>query len=192
MNFEIALNSINSWVAETKSQSLSPWEKEIFRHSWDGDKYDDMNISGYSIDYIRKVLAPKLWKLLSEVIGETVTKKNLKMVIASALEKRNSQKFSYRLKLTIFYQHDHSHVDENTVNNVVGGNYYKNLSLSLRYEDVEFDCIDRRLENCVNRSAGINDNGVNSIRESYTTKLGNGTLLVINVPVDQKIDKIMT
>ncbi|OCR00730.1 hypothetical protein BCD67_12225 [Oscillatoriales cyanobacterium USR001] len=191
MNFEIALSSINSWVAETKSQSLSPWEREIFRHSWDGDKYDDMNISGYSVDYIRKILAPKLWKLLSEVIGETVTKKNLKMVIASALEKRNSQKFSYRLKLTISYRNDTSNVDESSVHKVTG-NYYKSLSLSLQYEDVEFDCIDRRLENCVNRSAGINDNGVNSIRESYTTKLGNGTAIVINVPVDQKIDKIMT
>ncbi len=132
MNFEIALSSINIWVAETKYKSLSPWEKEIFRHSWEGDKYDDMNIYGYSIDYIRKILAPKLWKLLSEVIGETVTKKNLRIVIESALEKRNSQRFSPSPKFTLSYRRDTSNVDETTVHNIIAGNCYKSLKLSLR------------------------------------------------------------
>jgi len=145
MNCEIALSSINVWVAETKSKSLSPWEEEIFRQSWEGDKYDDMNISGYSIDYIRKILAPKLWKLLSEVIGETVTKKNLNIVIASALKKRNSQKFSYGLKVTISYRCDPFNIDETTLYNI--------------------------------------------FRESCTTKFGNGTAIVTNVPVDLKIHK---
>jgi hypothetical protein len=148
MNCEIALSSINIWVSETKSQSLSPWEKEIFRHSWEGYKYDDMNISGYSIDYIRKILAPKLWKLLSEVVGETVTKKNLRIVIASALEKRNNQEFSPSPKFTLSFWHDTSHVDETSENYVINlAAIQTQISLHELYEDVEFDCIDSRLEN---------------------------------------------
>lgn len=96
MNLEEVLNLLDHWVNETKGKKMSPQQKEIFRRSWEGEEYDDMEIFRYSNEYIKKMLAPKLWKLLSEVVGEQVTKNTLKIVIEPALEKRSCQQDSLK------------------------------------------------------------------------------------------------
>ncbi len=87
---------LDNWVVESRGQGLSPQQKEIFRRSWEGQEYDDMEISRYSTDYIKKMLAPKLWKLLSEVIGEPVTKNTLRIVIEPPLKVRSRQQHSLK------------------------------------------------------------------------------------------------
>ena len=96
MDLEKLLILLDDWVVESRGQGLSPQQKEIFRRSWEGQEYDDMEISRYSTDYIKKMLAPKLWKLLSEVIGEPVTKNTLRIVIEPALKVRSRQQHSLK------------------------------------------------------------------------------------------------
>jgi hypothetical protein len=50
-----------------------------------------MEVRGYTTGYIEKVVAPKLWQLLSEVTGEKVTKKTFQIVLVPALERRAQQ-----------------------------------------------------------------------------------------------------
>ena len=88
MNNDEALSLLEDWVVENRGQGLCSRQKEIFRRSWEGQEYDDMEILGNSTDYIKKILGPQLWKLLSEVIGEPVTKKTLRIVIEPALKVR--------------------------------------------------------------------------------------------------------
>ena len=55
-----------------------------------------MEILGNHADYIKKILGPQLWKLLSEVIGEPVTKKTLRIVIEPALKVQSRQQHSLK------------------------------------------------------------------------------------------------
>lgn len=89
MNSEEVLPILDNWVAEAKGQRLSFLQKEIICKSWDGERYDDMEIYKYKVSYIKQEAGPKLWKLLSEVIGETVTKDTLKPVVEQAIKKRS-------------------------------------------------------------------------------------------------------
>ncbi|WP_155967388.1 NB-ARC domain-containing protein [Kamptonema formosum] len=70
---------------------MSPLQKQIIQRAWEGQTYDKMEVPGYTIGYIEKVVAPTLWKLLSEVIGEQVTKKTFQIVLVPALERRAQQ-----------------------------------------------------------------------------------------------------
>ena len=96
MNTDEALSLLDDWVVENRGQGLSPQQKEIFRRSWEDQEYDDMEIFLYKTSYIKQVLGPKLWKLLSEVIGEPVTKNTLRIVIEPALKVLSRQQDSLK------------------------------------------------------------------------------------------------
>ncbi|MGE5659737.1 MAG: NACHT domain-containing protein [Actinomycetota bacterium] len=89
MNIEEVLILLDNWVREKKREGLTPVQKEILRRAWDDQTYDDMEIYPYSNESIKKMLAPKLWKLLSEVLGQPVTKKTLRIVVEAAVEERS-------------------------------------------------------------------------------------------------------
>ncbi|MGB7713107.1 MAG: hypothetical protein WBL95_26825 [Microcoleus sp.] len=91
MEVEEMLNLLDAWVLEKKGKSLDFAEKEIIRLSWLDVDYADMNISGYSPNYVERRLAQGLWTLVSEVIGEgkKVTKKTSKLAMEEAIKKRS-------------------------------------------------------------------------------------------------------
>lgn len=91
MEVEEMLNLLDAWVLEKKGKSLDFAEKEIIRLSWLDVDYADMNISGYSPNYVERRLAQGLWTLVSEVIGEgkKVTKKTSKLAMEAAIKKRS-------------------------------------------------------------------------------------------------------
>jgi len=91
MEVEEMLNLLDAWVLEKKGKSLDFAEKEIIRLSWLDVDYADMNISGYSPNYVERRLAQGLWALVSEVIGEgkKVTKKTSKLAMEEAIKKRS-------------------------------------------------------------------------------------------------------
>jgi Tfp pilus assembly protein PilF len=91
MEVEEMLNFLDKWVLEKKGKSLDFAEKEIIRLSWLDVDYADMNISGYSPNYVERRLAQGLWALVSEVIGEgkKVTKKTSKLAMEEAIKKRS-------------------------------------------------------------------------------------------------------
>lgn len=91
MNLEEVLRVLDNWVVAERGESLTSTEKEIISKTWDNVKYEDMKIPGYASSYVEKKLAPTLWDLLTEVLGERekITKKNLKIIVEQAINKRS-------------------------------------------------------------------------------------------------------
>lgn len=81
MRFEDALAWVESTLIARTNKPLTLPEKEILRAAWDNKTYSHVAESLYlSVGHI-KDLASLLWKRLSPVLGEKVTKKNLRRVI---------------------------------------------------------------------------------------------------------------
>ena len=94
MNFETALQLINNAVVALTGRHINPAEATILRGTWHGMTYDQMaNQSQYSLNYLMRDIGPKLWKRLSEALGEEVGKTNLRI----ALERRYSKSFARSL-----------------------------------------------------------------------------------------------
>jgi WD40 repeat protein len=64
-----------------QAQSLRDIQEQVFRHSWEGCTYPDMAEQlGYDTGYIRDI-GSELWRQLTQVLGEPVTKNNLQAVL---------------------------------------------------------------------------------------------------------------
>jgi WD40 repeat protein len=64
-----------------QAQSLRDIQEQVFRHAWEGRTYPDMaEHIGYDTGYIRDV-GYELWRQLTQVLGEPVTKNNLQAVL---------------------------------------------------------------------------------------------------------------
>jgi hypothetical protein len=62
---------------------LSYIQELVFVHSWSGKIYRQIAVeSGYDLDYIKEV-GSQLWSALSEALGEKVSKKNVRLVLAN-------------------------------------------------------------------------------------------------------------
>lgn len=63
---------------------LSYIQEVVFLQSWAGKLYREIaKDSGYDLDYIKEVGA-QLWHLLSEALGQRVSKKNMRLVLTSS------------------------------------------------------------------------------------------------------------
>lgn len=72
----------------SKRKHLNDLQRDVFFCSWQGQTYEEIaERLGYAHKYISEDVGFNLWKLLTEVLKEDVTKKNFKTVI----ERRNSQ-----------------------------------------------------------------------------------------------------
>lgn len=81
MKFQEVIREINQRLVLIKHRPLTELEEIVLQAAWEGQKYDDIqspNTSGY----LRKGVAPKLWELLTEVIGK-----------GSKIDKRNFREF---------------------------------------------------------------------------------------------------
>lgn len=88
MELDSALEFTDSLVFAHTGKHLSDLQRAVFRASWPlkNQSYDKIaEMYGYSPNYIKQDTGPKLWKLLSEVLGEKVSKTNFK----SAIERRS-------------------------------------------------------------------------------------------------------
>jgi WD40 repeat protein len=64
-----------------QAQSLRDLQEQVFRHAWEGRTYPDMAEQiGYDTGYIRDI-GYELWRQLTQVLGEPVTKNNLQAVL---------------------------------------------------------------------------------------------------------------
>lgn len=85
MNFEQALEVANAAVFAKFGRHFTDVETAILMGAWQSQTYEQIaNASGYSISYLTRDVGPKLWKLLSQALGETVSKTNFQ----AALERR--------------------------------------------------------------------------------------------------------
>ncbi len=89
MDIEEVLNLLDKKVMAKRGEALNSQETEIIKRTWDDETYEEMNIQGYSTGYIERKISPDLWKLLSDIMGEKVTKKNFKMVLEPFIKKQN-------------------------------------------------------------------------------------------------------
>ncbi|MEM7594002.1 MAG: NB-ARC domain-containing protein [Cyanobacteria bacterium P01_A01_bin.83] len=82
MDLSQALTVANRAMLAYCDRGLSDVETAIFKGSWENQTYDEIaEVSGYSDSYLRRDVAPKLWKLLGKALGEPVGKKNFKAAL---------------------------------------------------------------------------------------------------------------
>ncbi|NET30816.1 MAG: NACHT domain-containing protein [Cyanothece sp. SIO1E1] len=77
-----ALDVVNALLTQaSSSDSLSDIQEVVFCQCWQGQSYQQIaDSTGYETDYIKKV-GYQLWRCLSQILGKTVSKKNLHAVL---------------------------------------------------------------------------------------------------------------
>ena len=89
ISFETALKIVDEAVFMQAARHLKNIEIAVLRGAWLGQSYDDIADGvGYTPEYIKHDVGPKLWKLLSSSFGEKVNKTN----IMAVLIKKTSEK----------------------------------------------------------------------------------------------------
>ncbi|MEM9266654.1 MAG: AAA-like domain-containing protein [Cyanobacteria bacterium P01_F01_bin.13] len=87
MNMELAIAAANRAMVRHLGRHLSDVEAEILKGSWQGWTYDQIaDASGYSDSYLRRDVGAKLWRSLSEALGETVSKTSFREALNRQLE----------------------------------------------------------------------------------------------------------
>ena len=74
-----AIEVANQAITQTHGRPLTDVEILVLKGAWERDSYDQIAARNqYSTSYISQDIAPKLWKLLSEAIGEKIKKNSLR------------------------------------------------------------------------------------------------------------------
>lgn len=82
MDFEEAIKILDATVFAKKKFHLKDVEVLILRGAWQGKKYYEIaEASGYTPTYLQQDIGPKLWKLISEVLEEKVSKTNFQAAL---------------------------------------------------------------------------------------------------------------
>ena len=85
---ETALAVANQVVFAATHRHLTDIETAVFMGAWNREDYDTIAAKAqYSTGYISQDVAPKFWKLLSEVLGEKVRKSNFKEALKRRWER---------------------------------------------------------------------------------------------------------
>ncbi len=84
VKFDVIINTLNRQMIAAGKQPLSPPEIMILRGIWQYLTYNQIALNeGYSSGYFTNVVAPELFKKLSQLIGKRVTKKNCQTLLQS-------------------------------------------------------------------------------------------------------------
>jgi WD40 repeat protein len=92
MNAQQALDFVDALVFTKKGKYLSDLQRLLLYSSLSDPRlrYDDIaQTHGYSQNYLKQDVGPKLWQLLSEVCGEKVTKTNFRSALERQLHQSN-------------------------------------------------------------------------------------------------------
>ena len=82
----------NELTLQKQGKYLSDIEIIVLKGSWEGRTYEEMaQQAGYTADYLNKDVGNKLWKKLSEILGEKVSKKNLREPFNRASKNQQQQ-----------------------------------------------------------------------------------------------------
>ncbi|WP_414585538.1 NB-ARC domain-containing protein [Scytonema sp. PCC 10023] len=86
MDAEEALRIADDLVFEKETKRLNDLQRAIFKGAWQGKSYKEIYkdkdcYNRCDFDHIQRNVAPELWKLLSKVLGEKVTKNTLQGVL---------------------------------------------------------------------------------------------------------------
>jgi len=82
MEWKEALAVANTAVFAAAGRHLNDVESVILQGAWQGQTYEQIaRASGYSASYLTRDIGPKLWRLLSEALGESVSKTNFQAAL---------------------------------------------------------------------------------------------------------------
>jgi hypothetical protein len=87
-SLENALAFIEEAVYKHSGEPLTDLQKLILRAAWEGNQKTYSQIAAeynYSDKYLQQVVGPKLWQLISNALGQKVTKSNLKVILTQQL-----------------------------------------------------------------------------------------------------------
>ena len=88
MDLSQALSIANKAMLAQFERGLSDVETAIVRGAWQNQTYEQIaEVFGYSHSYLSRDVGPKFWKILSQALGEPVSKKNFH----AALERKWQQ-----------------------------------------------------------------------------------------------------
>lgn len=93
VSIEVILEFAEELVYRNTGSYLSELQRIIILTTLQGSRKTYVQIAdecGYSAKYIKQYVAPKLWQLLSQVIGEKVTKLNAKAILEKELRQHSS------------------------------------------------------------------------------------------------------
>lgn len=89
MDAEAALKIADRAVLVKKKRRLKHVERLVFKGAWLRQSYAEIaKESGYTLTYIRQDIGSKLWKLLSEVFAEPVSKINVQAAVEREWERQ--------------------------------------------------------------------------------------------------------
>ncbi|HEY9749387.1 MAG TPA: NB-ARC domain-containing protein, partial [Allocoleopsis sp.] len=82
MEYEDARKVLDAVVFNRIGRHLNDPEQTVFTGAWQGKTYEEMaKYSRFSENYLKRDVGPKLWRLLSEVLGEEVSKTNFQTAL---------------------------------------------------------------------------------------------------------------
>ncbi|AFY62724.1 NB-ARC domain-containing protein [Synechococcus sp. PCC 6312] len=82
MEFEQGLEAVDNTVFQKTGRRLGQVERLVLTGCWQNKTYDEISeAAGYSLSYINRTVAPKLWQTLSSVLEERVNKKNIRFCL---------------------------------------------------------------------------------------------------------------
>ncbi len=80
--FQEVLILVEGLIMAKTGKQLSNIDVLVLRGSWKGDKYSQIAANGgYTDEYLKNDIGPKLWKRLSQALGKKVTKNNFKAIL---------------------------------------------------------------------------------------------------------------
>lgn len=98
MNVEEVIKTIDDILLTNTRQHLKDVESIILRGAWQAKTYEQIaDTCDYSLGYIKQVAAPKLWKLLSEVLQQDISKTNFRFIIERLWEELANNRTSDQL-----------------------------------------------------------------------------------------------
>ncbi|MCX7592522.1 MAG: hypothetical protein N2235_01940 [Fischerella sp.] len=82
MNIKDLLNTADKLVYESTGKHLTDLQSDLLKASYENQTYEQFaNERGYCLDYIKKDVGSVLWNLLSQALGEKITKKNFRQAL---------------------------------------------------------------------------------------------------------------
>ena len=93
------LQVVNDAVFNYQGKYLTDVQEKLLMGALKGLTYEEMAQElGYSYGHLSRSVGYKLWKLLSQALGETVQKNNLRGSLRRAIEKAKSRSINYQSK----------------------------------------------------------------------------------------------
>ena len=102
-NWEVLQEFVDNLVYKKTSYHLKDIEITVLHMSWEDFSYEQMaKASRYSAEYLNKDVGNKLWRKLTEILGEKVSKRNFKEALKRAWRQDQRQISPLMSTVTVF------------------------------------------------------------------------------------------